>query len=215
MNIQQMMKRAQQMQDQLQQQAAQTRVEASAGGGMVTVVMNGLKQVEKITLDPEAVSKDDVEMLQDMISPPSPTRTARPTRSSSARWAACSAAWGFQGSDAVQGSRDRAFVPCPSSLCSLDISTPASSSAAPGPHRRAPAAARHRRQERPATGLPPAEEPARGRRSPHAGRDADVKERVSVLLDLQQHHRHRPLQHLHERRARAAGSSASSRIRRT
>jgi nucleoid-associated protein EbfC len=67
MNIQQMMKRAQAMQDQLQQQAAQTRVEASAGGGMVTVVMNGLKQVEKITLDPEAVSKDDVEMLQDMI----------------------------------------------------------------------------------------------------------------------------------------------------
>jgi nucleoid-associated protein EbfC len=67
MNIQQMMKRAQAMQEQLQQQAAQTRVEASAGGGMVTVVMNGLKQVEKITLDPDAVSKDDVEMLQDMI----------------------------------------------------------------------------------------------------------------------------------------------------
>jgi DNA-binding YbaB/EbfC family protein len=67
MNIQQMMKRAQQMQEQLQQQAAGTRVEASAGGGMVTVVMNGLKQVEKITIDPEVVSKDDVVMLQDLI----------------------------------------------------------------------------------------------------------------------------------------------------
>jgi DNA-binding YbaB/EbfC family protein len=67
MNIQQMMKRAQQMQEQLQQQAAETRVEATAGGGMVTVVMNGLKQVEKLKLDPEAVSKDDVDMLQDLI----------------------------------------------------------------------------------------------------------------------------------------------------
>jgi DNA-binding YbaB/EbfC family protein len=67
MNIQQMMKRAQQMQEKLQQQAAETRVEASAGGGMVTVVMNGMKQVEKLTIDPEVVSKDDVEMLQDMI----------------------------------------------------------------------------------------------------------------------------------------------------
>ena len=51
MNIQQMMKRAQQMQDKLQEQAAQTRVEATAGGGMVTVVMNGLKQVEKLTIE--------------------------------------------------------------------------------------------------------------------------------------------------------------------
>jgi DNA-binding YbaB/EbfC family protein len=67
MNIQQMMKRAQQMQDKLQEQAAQTRVEATAGGGMVTVVMNGLKQVEKLTIDPDVVSKDDVEMLQDLI----------------------------------------------------------------------------------------------------------------------------------------------------
>ena len=67
MDLQQMMKRAQQMQEKLQQQAAETRIEASAGGGMVTVVMNGLKQVEKITIDPEVVSKDDVGMLQDLI----------------------------------------------------------------------------------------------------------------------------------------------------
>ena len=43
------------------------RVEATAGGGMVTVVMNGAKQVQSLTIDPTVVSKDDVEMLQDMI----------------------------------------------------------------------------------------------------------------------------------------------------
>jgi nucleoid-associated protein EbfC len=67
MNIQSMMKQAQQMQERLQQQMADTHVEATAGGGMVTVVMNGNKQVERITLDPDVVSKDDVEMLQDLL----------------------------------------------------------------------------------------------------------------------------------------------------
>jgi DNA-binding YbaB/EbfC family protein len=67
MNIQQMMKQAQQMQEKLQKQMADLRVEATAGGGMVTVVMNGNKQVQSLTIDPEAVSKDDVEMLQDLI----------------------------------------------------------------------------------------------------------------------------------------------------
>ncbi len=67
MNIQQMMKQAQQMQERLQEQMANLRVEASAGGGMVTVVMNGQKQILSLTIDPEVVSKDDVEMLQDLI----------------------------------------------------------------------------------------------------------------------------------------------------
>ena len=67
MNIQQMMKLAQQMQERLQKQMADLRVEGNAGGGMVTVVINGAKQVQSITIDPEAVSKDDVEMLQDLI----------------------------------------------------------------------------------------------------------------------------------------------------
>ncbi len=67
MNIQQMMKQAQQMQERLQKQMAEMRVEATAGGGMVTVVVNGAKQLQSITIDPEVVSKDDVEMLQDMI----------------------------------------------------------------------------------------------------------------------------------------------------
>ncbi|HUC78064.1 MAG TPA: YbaB/EbfC family nucleoid-associated protein [Vicinamibacterales bacterium] len=65
--MQQMMKQAQQMQERLQKQAAEARVEGNAGGGMVTVVMNGAKQVQSIALDPEVVSKDDIEMLQDLI----------------------------------------------------------------------------------------------------------------------------------------------------
>src|SRR5688500_1378223 len=67
MNIQQMMKQAQQMQERLQKQMADLRVEATAGGGMVTVVVNGSKQLQSIKIDPEAVSKEDVEMLQDLI----------------------------------------------------------------------------------------------------------------------------------------------------
>ena len=67
MNIQQMMKQAQQMQERLQKQMAEMKVEATAGGGMVTVVMSGAKQLLSLKIDPEAVSKEDVEMLQDLI----------------------------------------------------------------------------------------------------------------------------------------------------
>jgi nucleoid-associated protein EbfC len=66
-NIQQMMKQAQQMQERLQKQMAELRVEGNAGGGMVTVVMNGAKQVQSVKIDPDVVSKDDVGMLQDLI----------------------------------------------------------------------------------------------------------------------------------------------------
>ena len=67
MNIMDMMRQAKEMQERLQQQMAEVRVEATAGGGMVTVVMNGAKQVQSLAIDPAVVSKDDVEMLQDMI----------------------------------------------------------------------------------------------------------------------------------------------------
>jgi nucleoid-associated protein EbfC len=67
MNLQNMMKQAQQMQERMQKQMEEMRIEATAGGGMVTVVINGAKQVQSLKLDPEAVSKDDVEMLQDLI----------------------------------------------------------------------------------------------------------------------------------------------------
>ena len=62
-----MMKQAQQMQERLQKQLAEARVEGNAGGGMVTVVVNGAKQVQSLKIDPEVVSKDDVGMLQDLI----------------------------------------------------------------------------------------------------------------------------------------------------
>jgi DNA-binding YbaB/EbfC family protein len=67
MNIQAMMKQAQQMQDRLKREMAEMRMEATAGGGMVTVVVNGEKQLQSIRIDPDVVSKEDVEMLQDLI----------------------------------------------------------------------------------------------------------------------------------------------------
>jgi DNA-binding YbaB/EbfC family protein len=67
MGIQDMMKQAQEMQERLQREMAELSVEATAGGGMVTVIVNGHKQLQKITIDPEVVSKDEIGMLQDLI----------------------------------------------------------------------------------------------------------------------------------------------------
>lgn len=67
MNIEAMMQQARQMQERLQKQMAGLRAEATAGGGMVTVVVSGTKQLQSIRIDPEVVSRDDVEMLQDLI----------------------------------------------------------------------------------------------------------------------------------------------------
>ena len=70
MNMQQLMKQAQKMQKQLaeaQDQLEQVTVDASAGGGMVKVTVNGQMMLESITIDPEAIDPDDVEVLQDMI----------------------------------------------------------------------------------------------------------------------------------------------------
>jgi DNA-binding YbaB/EbfC family protein len=64
-NMQSMMKQAQQMQQRMQEEIAKIRVEGSAGGGMVTVSMDGHKNLLSIKIDPEAAG--DVEMLQDMI----------------------------------------------------------------------------------------------------------------------------------------------------
>lgn len=70
MNMQQMMKQARKMQEQLavaQENLAQTTVDASAGGGMVKVKVNGSMMLDSITIDPDAVDPEDIEMLQDMI----------------------------------------------------------------------------------------------------------------------------------------------------
>ncbi|HLY20168.1 MAG TPA: YbaB/EbfC family nucleoid-associated protein [Bryobacteraceae bacterium] len=64
-NMQAMMKQAQQMQERMQEEIAQIRVEASAGGGMVTIKMDGHKNVLGVKIDAEVAG--DVEMLQDMV----------------------------------------------------------------------------------------------------------------------------------------------------
>jgi DNA-binding YbaB/EbfC family protein len=66
-DLNEMMKQAQEMQERIQREMKDVRVEASAGGGMVSVAMAGTKQLLSVTIDPDALKDADVEMLQDMI----------------------------------------------------------------------------------------------------------------------------------------------------
>ena len=66
-NIEQMMKQAQSMQQKMQKEMEELRVEASAGGGVVSVEMKGNHEIVTLKIDPDAVKEGDVEMLQDMI----------------------------------------------------------------------------------------------------------------------------------------------------
>ena len=73
-DMQQMLRQAQKMQEKMQEDMARVQeelkvkmVEASAGGGAVTVVASGEKLIKSITINPEAVDPDDVEMLQDLV----------------------------------------------------------------------------------------------------------------------------------------------------
>ena len=65
--LQEMVAQAQQQASQLQNEMAATTVEASAGGGSVTVKMNGQKRVVSVKIEKEVVNPEDVEMLQDLI----------------------------------------------------------------------------------------------------------------------------------------------------
>ncbi len=70
MNMQQMMKEAQKLQQQMaaaQEQLEQARVTGSAGGGAVTVTISGSKRFISVSIKPEVVDPDDVEMLEDLI----------------------------------------------------------------------------------------------------------------------------------------------------
>jgi len=67
LDLQEMMKQAQQMQEEMQREMQRVRVDASAGGGVVSVAMNGAKELIDLKIDPEAVKTGDVEMLQDLI----------------------------------------------------------------------------------------------------------------------------------------------------
>jgi hypothetical protein len=69
-NMQQMMKQAKLMQENMkkaQEELENTEVEASSGGGIVTVKLNGKKKLTEIKINPQAVDPDDVEMLEDLI----------------------------------------------------------------------------------------------------------------------------------------------------
>ena len=69
-NMNQMIKHAQKMQEQLakmQEDMENQTIEASSGGGVVTVVVNGKKELQSVKINPEAVDPDDVEMLEDLI----------------------------------------------------------------------------------------------------------------------------------------------------
>ena len=69
-NMGNLMKQAQKFQAKmakLQEELSEKTIEASAGGGMVTVVVNGQQEILSIKIDPEVVDPDDVEMLQDLI----------------------------------------------------------------------------------------------------------------------------------------------------
>jgi DNA-binding YbaB/EbfC family protein len=66
-DLQRLMSQARQQYESLQKKMAETQVEASAGGGSVKVRMNGQKQLQSITIEPEVVKSGDVEMLQDLV----------------------------------------------------------------------------------------------------------------------------------------------------
>ena len=69
-NMQQMMRQAQKMQEQMakaQEELAELSVTGSAGGGMVEITLSGKREVAAVTVKPEAVDPDDVEMLEDLI----------------------------------------------------------------------------------------------------------------------------------------------------
>ena len=66
-NLQKMLKQAKEMQNKLQKELAELRVEGTSGGGMVSLTLDGQKNLVALRLDPEVVNRDDLEMLQDLI----------------------------------------------------------------------------------------------------------------------------------------------------
>jgi hypothetical protein len=66
-DLNRMLKSAKEMQERLQRELAELRIEGSSGGGMVTVTLDGQKNLLGLKLDPEVVNRDDVDMLQDLI----------------------------------------------------------------------------------------------------------------------------------------------------
>jgi hypothetical protein len=67
MNIRQLMKQAQQMQDKMQRELSELSVEASVGGGMVSVRMDGHKKLKEVKIDPEVLDPEDAAMVEDLV----------------------------------------------------------------------------------------------------------------------------------------------------
>jgi len=67
MNMRKLLKQAQEMQEKMQRELAETIVDASVGGGMVTVTMNGHKHLLSVRIDPEAMDPEDPSMLEDLV----------------------------------------------------------------------------------------------------------------------------------------------------
>ena len=174
---QNMMKQAQEMQERLQQEMSQLSVQATAGGGMVTVTVNGHKHLQRIAIDPEVVSKDDVGMLQDLIVAAVNDAHRKVDDAMKQRMGGMLAAWACR---TLIGRGE------PQIGCTLCSPIPA------GTRRSVQAAARRRRQERAAAGLPRPAHAARGHRAAVPG-DSRRQGPRHLLHHLQQHHRHRPL----------------------
>ncbi len=66
-DLQKMLKTAKEMQERLQRELAELRIEGNSGGGMVTLTLDGQKNLISLRIDPEVVNKDDIGMLQDLI----------------------------------------------------------------------------------------------------------------------------------------------------
>ena len=67
MDLQKMLKSAKEMQDRMQKEMAEMRIEGTSGGGMVAVVLDGRKHLLSLRLDPEVVNRDEIDMLQDLV----------------------------------------------------------------------------------------------------------------------------------------------------
>ncbi|MBP1766037.1 MAG: nucleoid-associated protein, YbaB/EbfC family [Candidatus Aminicenantes bacterium RBG_13_59_9] len=66
-HLQKMLKQAKEMQDKLQKELAELRVEGTSGGGIVSLTLDGQKNLVAVRLDPQVVDRADIEMLQDLI----------------------------------------------------------------------------------------------------------------------------------------------------
>ena len=67
MNMQKLLKQAKEMEEKIQRELTELEVEASVGGGLVTIRMNGHKMVLTVRIDPEAMDPDETELLQDLM----------------------------------------------------------------------------------------------------------------------------------------------------